>query len=275
MTAPSVVRNLPKGSVAWRACRKRDGGFDRCSDARRGCWRGPGRGGQARRPRDKQALAAAQAYVGAWRGVGQPKRGSNQGAWTEESEWAWRFDAGRAELVCRTDARQILQPSRAAAGDAPGQFVLLATPTGKAPSDEAETPERFTGARVRRRAGAHGRRAAARAVRRGSPCGWWPAAIGCSCCTKSAEPSPETFSRLAEVGSTRKGSSFAKSGGQRARVRRHRRPGHDRRGARGQEVLRLLHRLPRSVPEDPAGVLAEYRERKAAEASRAARSNGR
>jgi YHS domain-containing protein len=47
---------------------------------------------------DKQALASAQAYVGTWRGVGQPKRGSNQGAWTEESRWAWRFHGGRAAL---------------------------------------------------------------------------------------------------------------------------------------------------------------------------------
>src|SRR4051812_4143082 len=49
--------------------------------------------------RDKKALAALQAYVGEWRGVGQPKRGSNQGAWTEESEWSWKFENGRAELV--------------------------------------------------------------------------------------------------------------------------------------------------------------------------------
>jgi len=31
-------------------------------------------------------------WVGTWRGVGQPKRGSSKGAWTEEVDWAWKLD---------------------------------------------------------------------------------------------------------------------------------------------------------------------------------------
>src|SRR5690348_5874092 len=52
---------------------------------------------------NKRALAPLQSYVGQWRGVGQPKRGSNQGAWTETCEWSWRFEDGRATLVARLD----------------------------------------------------------------------------------------------------------------------------------------------------------------------------
>src|SRR5690606_38338947 len=48
---------------------------------------------------DKQRLAPLQPYVGAWRGVGLPKRGSNQGAWSETSDWSWTFDGGRASLT--------------------------------------------------------------------------------------------------------------------------------------------------------------------------------
>ena len=36
---------------------------------------------------DKQALAALQSFIGGWKGVGQPKRGSTAGAWTEQAEW--------------------------------------------------------------------------------------------------------------------------------------------------------------------------------------------
>ena len=54
--------------------------------------------------RDKEALAPLQTYVGGWRGVGQPKRGSSAGAWTEEFEWLWRFKQGRAELVAQRPA---------------------------------------------------------------------------------------------------------------------------------------------------------------------------
>lgn len=38
------------------------------------------------------SLARFQDYVGSWRGVGQLRRGSSEGAWTEESQWAWQFE---------------------------------------------------------------------------------------------------------------------------------------------------------------------------------------
>lgn len=50
------------------------------------------------RATDKQALSALQDYVGAWRGVGQPRRGSTEGAWIEQSEWAWQFSDDRATI---------------------------------------------------------------------------------------------------------------------------------------------------------------------------------
>ena len=37
-------------------------------------------------------------WVGTWRGVGQPKRGSSKGAWTEEADWAWKLDRESAGL---------------------------------------------------------------------------------------------------------------------------------------------------------------------------------
>lgn len=39
----------------------------------------------------KKALGEFNSLVGKWRGTGQPRRGSNQGAWREDAEWIWDF----------------------------------------------------------------------------------------------------------------------------------------------------------------------------------------
>jgi hypothetical protein len=44
-------------------------------------------------------LKAYQPLVGGWRGVGQPKRGSNVGAWRETVEIRWDFPQGDVGLV--------------------------------------------------------------------------------------------------------------------------------------------------------------------------------
>ena len=49
----------------------------------------------ASKPRTpKEALAALNGLIGGWRGVGLPKRGSRAGAWTETAEWVWEFEEG-------------------------------------------------------------------------------------------------------------------------------------------------------------------------------------
>jgi len=40
----------------------------------------------------KDALAEFNDLIGGWGGVGQPRRGSNRGAWREDAEWVWEFD---------------------------------------------------------------------------------------------------------------------------------------------------------------------------------------
>ena len=51
------------------------------------------------RDADKQALIHLQDYIGDWRGVGQPRRGSTRGAWRETCGWAWQLSK---EDVCFT-----------------------------------------------------------------------------------------------------------------------------------------------------------------------------
>ncbi len=45
----------------------------------------------------KAALAPLQGLVGEWNGTGQPRRGSNVGAWSEQSAWAWHFATRRED----------------------------------------------------------------------------------------------------------------------------------------------------------------------------------
>jgi hypothetical protein len=46
-----------------------------------------------------QALRPLGPLIGEWKGVGQPKRGSNVGAWTETAVAAWRFEPQSAALL--------------------------------------------------------------------------------------------------------------------------------------------------------------------------------
>src|SRR5260221_3047772 len=79
---------------------------------------------------EKKALAAFQAFVGEWKGVGQPRRGSSQGAWTEEMQWAWRFSDGHAELAAQLTHDPYFSALRLPTGERAGQYRLLATPVG-------------------------------------------------------------------------------------------------------------------------------------------------
>ncbi len=213
---------------------------------------------------DKQALSSLQDFVGEWKGVGQPKRGSSDGAWTEQAAWAWHFDKDRAELRAEiTDAkyyRQLqLRPT-----EKPDEFQLIATPAG-----EGE-PDRFSGAldkdkqlvltaqnaqadrpaRISFRLVAGGDRLIVLYERR---------------------TAGNDYARLAEVGATRKGSAFANAAGYPECVVT---------GGRG--TIAVEHQgktyyvcctgCRDAFREDPETVLAEYRERKAEE--QAARTKG-
>jgi YHS domain-containing protein len=89
---------------------------------------------------EKEALAPLQTFVGSWRGAGQIKRGSTQGAWAEESDWAWCFTDGHAALMFKSPQGKYFSSGRVIPGDKPKEFVLVGIlPDGK-------TEERYQGA---------------------------------------------------------------------------------------------------------------------------------
>lgn len=46
----------------------------------------------------KDALKRFNPMIGGWRGVGQPRRGSAKGAWSEKASWTWQFKTDKRVL---------------------------------------------------------------------------------------------------------------------------------------------------------------------------------
>lgn len=212
---------------------------------------------------DVRALAGAQAYVGTWRGVGQPRRGSNQGAWTEESEWAWRFAGGRAELVSKLTSDKYYAELRLQVGERSGQFVLLATPAENGNAAASIPPRQFSGAMVDD----------ALVFTADKPQGEEPARISLRLVAGGDRmlvlyekvAGQGSYARLAEVGSTRKGSGFAKAGVNGPECVVTGGLGKIAVEHKGQTYYVCCTGCRDLFREDPEGVLAEYRARKAAE----------
>lgn len=154
---------------------------------------------------DKQALQAAQAYVGSWRGVGQTKRGSAEGSWQEEADWAWKFDKDGAALTFSAPNAKFFTAGRLLPGEKPGQLRLeCLNADGKVVARYAGTleengdlallaqeAEEDAPARVTFRTVAGGDRLLVLLERR----------LG----------DTDRFLRLAEIGYTRKGSNFGQA----------------------------------------------------------------
>ncbi len=213
---------------------------------------------------DRQALGAWQVLVGEWRGVGQPKRGSNRDAWREESAWSWHYVDGRAELVGDITDGRFFQRLQLQPGEKPGQFVLLVTPrasAGEADSKSASEPIRFTGATVDGAlvATANGAEGPARVTIRTVAGGDRLIVL------YEKAPGGGSFVRQGEVASTRKGSAFATAAA----------AGRECVVTGGLGTIAVEHEgrtyyvccggCRDLFNDDPAGVLADYRQRKAAE----------
>jgi hypothetical protein len=206
---------------------------------------------------DKAALQPLQAFVGEWKGVGLPKRGSNQGAWSVTSDWAWHFAAGRAELIATLARDKYFERLQVRPGKNAGELIVLATPTKGAPPVEflGEMEGGVLTATTATAAGEEPARITIRLVAGGDR----------MLVLVEKRLSADTFGRLAEIGSTRKGSSFAKNaasgpecvvtGGLGTIAVEH----------EGKTYFVCCSGCRDLFNEDPAGVLADYRERKKAE----------
>lgn len=152
----------------------------------------------------KQRLAGIQGIVGSWKGTAQVQRGSTKGGWVEKADWAWDFSGGSVALVGKVAEGKHLHALRLTAHDEPKKFQLeligaddkplpVAWPgtQGEDGSLVFAKPQAADGelARITIRQVASGDRMLL-------------------LLEKSSAASANGFSRIAEVGYTRKGSGF-------------------------------------------------------------------
>jgi hypothetical protein len=151
----------------------------------------------------REALSRWQSYVGQWRGVGQPRRGSAKDAWTEDCGWAWSFGEQSVALVHTSTSGRYLRSARLTAAKERGLFELAVEQADGAtrvfsgrPNEDgqlvllAKDDTEGLPARITIRLVAGGDRMLVLYER------------------KAGE---DTYARLAEVGFTRQGSSFGKA----------------------------------------------------------------
>lgn len=74
-------------------------------------------------------LEPIQTLVGQWRGVGQPRRGSTEGAWRETAGWAWDFSGDSAALVFSADEAHHIRTGRLEPADSDEDHALRWTVT--------------------------------------------------------------------------------------------------------------------------------------------------
>lgn len=208
--------------------------------------------------KEKLTLAKLQGYIGDWRGVGQPQRGSNKGAWSEEAGWAWDFSGERAAIGFEVKDGKYYSAGKLRAGVEEGTFELVAVRA------DGKTEDKFSGSLddegqlvlVDEKAAAdRPARISIRQVADGDRM---------LILLERKIPSSDRHTRMAEIGFTRKGVMFAK-------------------GATGPEcvvtgglgTIEVEHEGKKyyvcctgcrdHFAQDPEGVLADYRERKAKE----------
>jgi hypothetical protein len=207
---------------------------------------------------DKSSLAALQDFIGVWKGVGQPRRGSTKGAWTEQADWAWKFDKGRAAIAFESPLGKFFKSGELRPGEKTGEFILIGT------LPDGETRERYIGA-----LNDEGRlvlQAQQPAEGRPSQISFRQVAEGARMLIlfEQAVPGSETLARLAEVGYTRQGSGFGQgttgpecvvTGGYGSIAVQH----------NGKTYYVCCTGCRDLFNDDPEAVLADYRERKAKE----------
>jgi YHS domain-containing protein len=211
------------------------------------------------RDADKQALSPLQSYIGQWKGVGQPRRGSTKDAWIEQADWAWKFDGNRAAIAFDSPQGRLYRRGELRPGDKPGEFRFVGTlPDGKTTEELTGTlnkdgtlilvcaqPKPGRPARIELRQVAGGDRLVI-SMQQASPSG------------------NNLLMALAELGYTRQGSSFGKgstgpecivTGGF----------GSMKVEYKGQEYYVCCSGCRDLFNDDPEAALAEYRARKQAE----------
>lgn len=204
---------------------------------------------------EKGALIKLQPLVGQWRGVGQLRRGSNRGAWVEKSEWKWRFSEDGAALRFDSTQSKYFTSGELNFAAEEGQYTLQVTLV------EAEDPVLYFGELNESQVLILRADSASSAVPARISIRWVAGGDRLLVLLEKRAAQGDRFFRLAEIGYTRKGSQFGKgtsfvecvvTGGKGTIPVMH----------EGATYYVCCSGCRDLFNEDPAGVLAEYREKK-------------
>jgi hypothetical protein len=83
------------------------------------------------REQQQAALSKLQPYVGSWRGVGQPRRGSNRGAWRENQQWEWSFGSAGLAVTFEAKKAKYFRRGRLVARQKDGHYEFYGLLAGK------------------------------------------------------------------------------------------------------------------------------------------------
>jgi len=75
----------------------------------------------------KLALAEFNSFIGGWRGIGMPRRGSRAGAWSETADWIWQFEKNSVAIDYKIAKGKLLQSGRVTYNPDRKVFLLSGT----------------------------------------------------------------------------------------------------------------------------------------------------
>lgn len=150
---------------------------------------------------EREALTQVQTYVGSWKGVGRPKRGSSKGSWTEKVSWTWKFTKDHATLAFSSPKGKYFKSGELFAEDEGDVFIL------KTVAKDGKTKETFKGS-----LGKKGLVLTNKKAKSGRPARltFKTVAGGDRLILTLERKLGGIFTRLGEIGYTREGSGFAK-----------------------------------------------------------------
>lgn len=77
-------------------------------------------------PESQKGLEKFNSLIGEWRGVGQPRRGSNQGAWRQTAEWVWNFEDGAVAIDYKVTDGQLVSKGQLTFDPESGLYQFVA-----------------------------------------------------------------------------------------------------------------------------------------------------
>lgn len=200
----------------------------------------------------REALERLNSLVGEWRGVGQPRRQSNRGAWTETANWVWDLHDDQAALVQTVTGGKLVREARLTYDASRQRYQLdIESPEGLKTSLTGNWEE---GRLVLATSGA-----AETARQRITITPLTP--IRHVVLHEATEPGKEVFFRVAEIGCTRQGERLAGEGGGQPQCVVTGGLGTIAVQHQGQTYYVCCTGCKQAFEDDPEKILKEYRER--------------